>query len=758
MGSEPDYPPYCMIDKDGNADGFSVELFLAAAEAVGLEVEIKIGIWNKIKYDLAEGRINALPFVGRTPEREKIFDFTMPYLSLHGAVFVRKGTTGIDSLPDLYGKEIAVMKGDNAEEFVRREKVSDKIITTNTFEEAFQKLANGDYDAVITQRVMGIELLKEMGINSIEPLGFQIPEFRQDFCFAVQEGDDVLLERLNEGLSIIIANETYKKIRLKWFGPAAGEKLTIKDIIKVVLILLIPVLIIVSAGWIILLRSTVKNKTRSLLVEISHHKQTQQLLKQKIKELTAVHEASKSLQKLRSLKDLSKEIIKILEKNFHYKYAAILLIDKDSGHLKPFVLSDQEKGSEFVDKDLKYVQSFDLKIGNGITGWVAENGKSLKIDDVSQDDRYINVLNDSKSELCVPLKVSNETIGVINIESKFPAAYSDSDLIIMETFAATIAIAIKNMQLLRDLQKKIIQYKRIESELLNVKSNLEKKVDERTRQLKEKVDKLDKNQKAMIYMVEDLNRIAKNLKIERQKLEYANKDLESFSYSVSHDLRAPLRHINGYIKLITDRFNDSLPDKGKHYLHIIEESANHMGTLIDDLLQFSRTGRKTMKSIRLNMNALIDEVLERLKSDIKDRSIKWHIDDLPAVWGDPSLIKIVWSNLIGNAVKYTSNSSRAIIEVHYSETNKEYIFEVKDNGVGFDMKYAHKLFGVFERLHSESEFKGTGIGLATVRKIILRHGGRTWAKSQLNIGSSFFFSIPKKKTGENEEIKKNIIG
>ncbi|NCB09949.1 MAG: transporter substrate-binding domain-containing protein, partial [Bacteroidia bacterium] len=218
IGSEPDYPPFCFVDKNGSAAGFSVELFKAVADVVKLNVAIKIGIWNQIKQDLAEGKIDALPMVGRTPEREELFDFTMPYLSLYGAVFVRKGTTGIRSLGDLAGKEILVMKGDNAEEFIRRENITNKIFTTHTFEEAFLQLADGQHDAVIIQRITGIKLLENMGLSTVKPLDFQLPGFRQDFCFAVQKGNKELVSLLNEGLSEVIANNTFQVIHQKWLG------------------------------------------------------------------------------------------------------------------------------------------------------------------------------------------------------------------------------------------------------------------------------------------------------------------------------------------------------------------------------------------------------------------------------------------------------------------------------------------------------------------------------------------------------------
>ena len=263
IASEPDYPPFCVVDENGEAAGFSIDLFRAAAEAAGLQVQIKIGVWSKIMADLAEGRIDALPLVGRTPERESLFDFTMPYLSLHGAVFVRKGTKGITSIEDLKNRKIAVMRGDNAEEFLRRENISDRLSATSTFEEAFRDLALGEYDAVVTQRIMGLYLLENLRITSVIPLDFQIPQFRQDFCFAVRKGDTHLLNRLNEGLSIVIADKTYEKIREKWFGSAFKEKVAVIDILRVSGMILIPFVAVLAVTAAFLLRKEVKRQTGS---------------------------------------------------------------------------------------------------------------------------------------------------------------------------------------------------------------------------------------------------------------------------------------------------------------------------------------------------------------------------------------------------------------------------------------------------------------------------------------------------------------
>lgn len=265
ISSEPDYPPYCFVDKDGKAAGFSIDLFLEAAKAMDIKVDVKVGIWSQIKEDLVKGKIDALPLVGITPERKDVYDFTFPYLTLHGAVFVRKGTTGIKSAQDLKNKTLIIMKGDNAYEYVRRENISNKIITVNTFKDAFRILANGQFDAVICQRVMGLQLLKQLEIESVEPLDIELSGFRQDFCFAVQKGNKELLSLLNEGLSVIIANGVYDKLHLKWFGPEYQSQISFKEILKISLYILIPLIIGFSFLSIILLRRQVKKRTKELV-------------------------------------------------------------------------------------------------------------------------------------------------------------------------------------------------------------------------------------------------------------------------------------------------------------------------------------------------------------------------------------------------------------------------------------------------------------------------------------------------------------
>jgi PAS domain S-box-containing protein len=243
-----------------------------------------------------------------------------------------------------------------------------------------------------------------------------------------------------------------------------------------------------------------------------------------------------------------------------------------------------------------------------------------------------------------------------------------------------------------------------------------------------------------------------NVELERRvvertaQLEFANNELEAFCYSVSHDLRAPLRHIDGFVHLLDATARNALNEQGAHYLDAIGTSVRRMAELIDDLLHFSRTSRTEVRQQDLDMNNALDEVLRVLKDSCGNRRIDWLVGQLPSVRGDSSLIRQVWANLVENAVKYTRTRELARIEISSRIEANEVVFIVADNGVGFDMRYVHKLFGVFQRLHSQEQFEGTGIGLATVHRIVTRHGGRVWAESELDVGARFYFSLPKTRS------------
>jgi signal transduction histidine kinase len=237
-----------------------------------------------------------------------------------------------------------------------------------------------------------------------------------------------------------------------------------------------------------------------------------------------------------------------------------------------------------------------------------------------------------------------------------------------------------------------------------------------------------------------------NHQLERRssELEATNKELEAFAYSISHDLRAPLRHIIGYTELLQKHLSSATDDKGHRYMATILESGKRMGILIDDLLAFSRIGRAETRETMVSLDQLIQEVQGEVVQETEGRNITWRVGSLPDLYGDRSMLKLALVNLVSNAIKFTRPRASAEIEIGVCDqkSNGMVVF-IRDNGVGFDMKYVNKLFGVFQRLHRADEFEGTGIGLATVQRIVHRHGGRIWGEGQVGVGATFYVSLPK---------------
>jgi PAS domain S-box-containing protein len=243
--------------------------------------------------------------------------------------------------------------------------------------------------------------------------------------------------------------------------------------------------------------------------------------------------------------------------------------------------------------------------------------------------------------------------------------------------------------------------------------------------------------------IEQLNEQLERRVTERTaQLETANRDLEAFSYSVSHDLRAPLRAIDGFSRILTEDHSAELKEEGRRVLDVIRRNTRKMNRLIDDLLAFCRYGRRESTPSEINMTELAESVLEELRSESDNQKCNVEIEKLPNAVGDESMIKQVFANLLSNALKFSRKKENSVIHVGSRPSRQETVYYVQDTGIGFDMKYASNLFGVFQRMHSSEEYEGTGVGLAIVKKIIERHGGRIWAESSVNHGSTFYFSLP----------------
>jgi signal transduction histidine kinase len=280
--------------------------------------------------------------------------------------------------------------------------------------------------------------------------------------------------------------------------------------------------------------------------------------------------------------------------------------------------------------------------------------------------------------------------------------------------------------------------RRVEDDLCQTRDNLQVEVEQRK------------------HREDEIRGLNQELAKRAAELESSNKELESFAYSVSHDLRAPLRHVVGYTELFQKQASSLLDEKSHRYIKMILGSSKRMGNLIDDLLAFSRIGRAETQKRLVDLEQVANEVVEEIRQESRGRDIAWKIGALPVCYGDRSMLKLVIVNLVSNAVKFTRIRTRAEIEIGCADGKKNEVeVFVKDNGAGFDMQYVNKLFGVFQRLHRPEEFEGTGIGLATVQRIIHRHGGKVRAEGAVDQGATFYFSLP--KTQDSEERVANIL-
>jgi signal transduction histidine kinase len=289
----------------------------------------------------------------------------------------------------------------------------------------------------------------------------------------------------------------------------------------------------------------------------------------------------------------------------------------------------------------------------------------------------------------------------------------------------------------------------IQLRLHELTERLEQQVDLRTQQLQQEIAERRHAEKKLGEYRDHLEELVRG---RTAQLEAANKEIHSFTYTVSHDLRAPLRHIDGFIELLQKKMMPALDEQDRHYMDAIASAAKKMGLLIDDLLSFSWMGRHALSIQKVNLDPLVRDVIQQLEPDAAGRNIAWRVRDLPAVKGDMSMLRMVLDNLISNALKFTRTRQQAQIEIgSLPGRNSETVIFVRDNGVGFDMTHADKLFGVFQRLHRTEEFEGTGIGLANVHRVITRHGGRIWAEGKPDRGAAFFFSLPNRRQGGGDE-------
>ncbi|MGB7329797.1 MAG: CHASE3 domain-containing protein [Terriglobales bacterium] len=320
-----------------------------------------------------------------------------------------------------------------------------------------------------------------------------------------------------------------------------------------------------------------------------------------------------------------------------------------------------------------------------------------------------------------------------------------SFIIVISVFVGAALLALARLAINREIDVSA----RARAQINTLNAELEQRVEQRTAALESEIAERKQAEEEIRKLNDELE-----YRVEQRttQLETANKELEAFSYSVSHDLRAPLRHISGFSKMLLEEFGPTLHPNAQHYLERIQAGSHKMNLLVDELRNLARVGRHALSRQTTGLSSIVAEVITMLQPETEGREVQWIVADLPTVDCDPILVKQIFQNLLTNAIKFTRPRARTTIEVSYKKEDGEPVFMVRDNGVGFSMKYVAKLFGVFQRLHSTDEFEGTGIGLVTVQRIIHKHGGRVWAEGELDKGAVFYFTLG---VGVQAELKSN---
>jgi len=757
VGSETGFPPYADVDSQCRAFGFSVDLFSAVARVMDLPIAYRVSDWDSAWNGLLKGDIDALPVVARLPAREGMVEFTQTHTIGFDCFFVRKGEAPLRSIEDARGRRIIVMRSDAAHHALAARGFTGELVFAETLPDALRTLAAGQNDAVLAPLVQGTRILSERGFKGIQA-GPPLKEYRREFAFAVKKGNKDLRDRLDQGLLIERTSGEYQRIYDHWLGIYEPSPFPVREAAWAFGGLVVVLLLFGTWNWTLRQGRKRLRETNAYLENLINFANAPIIVWNPEFRITRFNRAFEAL--------TGRTEAEVLGKSLEILFPPELT-ESSMGLIRKTLTGERWEVVEI--KILHLNGTIRTVLWNSATLFTQDGRTPLATiaqgQDITERKRAEQVLRASEEKYRAIMRSAHDAIVTVdqagnivgwNQGAETLFGYKESEalgkpatIIIPEGFgdghlAGMHRIRSGGSHHFIGRTVELVGLRKNQSECPVELSLAEFETDLGWHATAIIRDITDRKQAEL--EIEAMNRNLERMVEERTAtLNAALGELEAFSYSVSHDLRTPLRSIAGFVELLKETISSVLDAESRHYLDMISSSSKMMGRLIDDLLDFSRMKRWEMSAIKVDLQQVATEVIQEAAADLPpDRVIDWRIGKLPVVTGDRTMLRQVLANLISNALKYSSLVEAPVIEVgSLTGDPKEWTFYVRDNGAGFDMRHANKLFKLFERLHSDKEFEGLGVGLAIVRHIIERHGGRTWPEGEVNKGATFYFTLKK---------------
>ena len=739
IGAMDNWPPMDFVDETGTLQGIGADFVELLNGLLGGRIETVPAPFPRLLEDVRTGKLDALLDVTPWPDREEYLRFTKPYAVLPHAIVARKGRRYYDSFESLHGHAVAVESGFFVTAYMRSNHPAIRVAEYPSTREALLAVAAEKADAYVGNRaganwIIGRELLTTLQVQGV------VRETASVNAIGVRTNEPLLAEILDRALATL-SQQSVQDVFARWagVGPDRGSGLS----------------------WI---RLTTEEKQWLAAHPVIRFGSNPRWAPLEFIDREGIPQGISH--------DYLERFGQILGVDFRYvpignwpdavaklrsgEVDLLTSLNKASLPKGEFAFTPPYLSLQtaiFTREDTPYVGDIaELKgrkvavvPGYGVKEYLVPKCPAAEVTFAKDVPTALRMLQEGAVDAYVgSLLIASHYIqagghGRIKVAGSTPFVYQPA-LTCRKEWSLLADILDKALDGVSEDEKNAIA-----REWMTV--TYEQRIDYA------KLYKYGAGALALLVLFGYWNRrmaaeirrrkaVEASLHRSEEALRSANKELEAFSYSVSHDLRAPLRHISGFVQLLQTQAQATLDDTGRRYLDVIAGAARKMGVLIDDLLSFSRTGRAQMRLEAVSLAAIVEECRRELEPETRGRTIDWQIGELPQVTADRALLRQVLANLLGNAVKYTGKKPAARIEVSARREGGETVVCVRDDGAGFDMKYADKLFGVFQRLHTEAEFEGTGIGLANVRRIVVRHGGRTWAEGAVDQGAAFYFTLP----------------